>query len=197
MRNVNSILIIVLIFFIAGCAATSTINAQTTQSQTRANFVFVDSRPEREKLGQSEHPSDYVKVYSDEMINPKPPALVQSTLQRQLNQSLEGKSVQLNSFVVSVMGAGSYGGVGHIGVDGAVFAILFAPLVASVAVDSAIDNSNANQSVITNIEIELDKKLYYGGAVVDHKGRISNKELSKCTEQALSALVDNIKSRMD
>jgi hypothetical protein len=190
-------LIIILTVFIAGCAATSTMNVQTTQSQTRANFGFVDSRPEREKLGQSEHPSDYVKVYSDEMINPKPPVLVQSALQRRLNQRLEGKNVQLKSFVVSVMGAGSYGGVGHVGVDGAVFAVLLAPLVAAVAVDSAIDDSNANQSVITNIEIEVDQKPYYGGAVVEKKGRIGNEELSKCTEQALSALVENIKSSID
>ncbi len=202
MFNLSKTVLIIFLMhtlLISGCAATSSMNipALATQSLTQANFKFVDARPEREKNGEPEHPSSYVKIYSDEMINPRPPALVQSALQRQLNQKLQGKNVQLKSFIVSVMGAQNYGGPGHIGVDGAVFAIIFTPIVAAVATDAAIDNANANQSVTTNIEVEIDQKSYYGGAVVEHKGGVGNSELSACTQQALTNLIENIKVRMD
>lgn len=182
---------------ISGCAATSSVSVPVTQSANQSSFTFIDARPEREKAGESEHPSSYVKVYSDDMINPRPPVLVQSALQRQLSQRLQGKNVRLKSFVISVMGAQNYGGPGHIGVDGAVFAVIFAPIVAAVATEAAIDNANANQSVTTNIEVEIDQKSYYGGAVVEHKGSVGNSESSGCTQQALTNLVKNIKSRME
>lgn len=190
-------LLIISILNLTACGSTSNVKVNA-QSEAKSSFVLIDSRPDEQINGKIDYSDRHTKYYSDKMISPPPPKLLESELQNKIGNKLNSKNVILKNFIVTVYDGSLYGG-SHFEVKPAEIplAILFAPFIAMAAIEAGADGVNETQLISTSIEIEIDSKSYYGSASNEHKGHVDDAQVSTTISQALAELSGNIKGQME
>jgi hypothetical protein len=190
-------LLILSMLTLTACGSTSNVKVNA-QSEAKSSFVLIDSRPDEQINGKIDYSDRHTKYYSDKMIRPTPPKLLEYELQNKIGNKLNSKNVILKNFIVTVYDGSLYGG-SHFEVKPSEIplAIIFAPLIAIAAIEAGADGVNETQLISTSIEIEIDNKSYYGSASNEHKGHVDDAQVSTTISKALTELSRNIKGQME
>lgn len=189
MRNLLSVLIVM---GLSACGTASSVKLSIPVPE-KTSFVFRDERPPEQRLSRTDNSSSgAVVIFGDDNIAPPAAEIMRAKLQERLSSQLEGKTVSLTEFQISIFEpAASVDMNGlHTAAASTPGGYAAAPL-AGVFILS-IEKIKSEKIVLIRIKGALDNTAFFSYVSDNYRGRVTEENIRTSLERVLEDVITEL-----